>query len=238
MRKKLGILGGMGSYATQVFFKNILDHTKVKCDADHIDMFIYNHATIPDRTDAILSGREDELFEILKADCLTLQNLNCEHIAISCNTSHYFADRLQKELNIPIINMVRETVASIYNDNKMVKKIGIMATEGTVNSGIYASECEKFGIEVIYPSDKMQEKVTDLIYNQIKRSLPGNYEEFLEIAKEMFDNGAEYIVLSCTELSVFKNRHNLSPMYIDALDVLTKRCIILSGGIYDENKLV
>ncbi len=238
MRKKLGILGGMGSHATQVFFKNILDHTKVKCDADHIDMFIYNHATIPDRTEAILSGREDELFEVLKKDCLTLQNLGCKHIAISCNTSHYFADRLQECLNIPIINMVRETVQSIHYENKMVKRIGIMATDGTVKSGIYAKECDKFGIEAIYPSKEMQEKVTDLIYNQIKCSLPGNYEEFLEISKEMFDNGAEYIVLSCTELSVFKNRHNLSPMYIDALDVLTKRCIILSGGIYEEKKPV
>ena len=83
----------------------------------------------------------------------------------------------------------------------------------------------------------MQEKVTDIIYNQIKRSLHGNYEEFLEISEELLSMGAEVIVLSCTELSVFKSEHNLPSIYVDALDVLTKKCIVLSGGIYEEVKL-
>lgn len=236
MRKKLGILGGMGSYASLELYRNILDHTKVECDADHIDMYIYNHATIPDRTEYILSGRQEELFQILLKDCKELQSLGCEHIAIACNTSHYFADRLQENLDVPIINIIRETVNYIHSNNRLVSKIGILATEGTVKSGIYAKECDKYGIKVLYPSEKMQAKVTELIYGQIKRSLPGNYEEFLEIADELIEAGAEYIVLSCTELSVFKNRHNLPPIYIDALDVLTKKCIILSGGLYEENK--
>lgn len=236
MRKKLGILGGMGSYASLELYKNILDHTKVECDADHIDMYIYNHATIPDRTEYILSGRQEELFKILLKDCKELQSLGCEHIAIACNTSHYFADRLQENLDVPIINIIRETIDYIYNTNNYVKKIGILATEGTVKSGIYGKECVKYGIEPIYPSPKMQKKVTELIYDQIKRSLPGNYEEFLEFSDELLKAGAEYIVLSCTELSVFKNRHNLPPIYIDALDVLTKKCIILSGGTYEQNK--
>jgi aspartate racemase len=237
MKKKLGILGGMGSYATQVFFKNILDHTKVECDNDHLDILIYNHSSIPDRTEYILSGREDELFAILLEDCKMLQNMGCEHIAISCNTSHYFADRLQENIDIPIINMVRETVNDIYSKTKKIKKIGIMATKGTVTSDIYGKECRKLGIEAVYPSDEMQEKVTDIIYNQIKRSLHGNYEQFLEISEELLNMGAEVIVLSCTELSVFKSEHNLPSIYVDALDVLTKKCIVLSGGIYEENKL-
>lgn len=237
MKKKLGILGGMGSYATQVFFKNILDHTKVSCDNDHLDMIIYNHSSIPDRTEYILSGKEDELFEILLEDCRMLQNMGAQHIAISCNTSHYFADRLQDNIDIPIINMVRETVNEIYSKAKKIKKIGIMATKGTVLSDIYGKECKKHGIEAVYPSPEMQEKVTDIIYNQIKCSLHGNYEEFLEISEELLNMGAEVIVLSCTELSVFKSEHNLPSIYVDALDVLTEKCIVLSGGIYEEVKL-
>ena len=65
-------------------------------------------------------------------------------LAIPCNTSHYFADRLQAQLKIPLIHMIRETVAAIQAMGK--KTVGILATDGTVRTGIYQKELTAAGL--------------------------------------------------------------------------------------------
>ena len=108
-KKKLGILGGMGSEATVLFYKKIIDNTSVNNDREHLDILIYNHASIPDRTECILCGKQDYLWDIIAKDIRGMEQLGCEYFAIPCNTCHYFADRLQELTNGKFINMIEET---------------------------------------------------------------------------------------------------------------------------------
>ena len=78
-KKILGILGGMGPEATQVFYKKIIDCTQVDNDREHLDIFIYNHASIPDRTECILCGREEELWNIIEEDILKRTQKSRDH---------------------------------------------------------------------------------------------------------------------------------------------------------------
>jgi len=108
----LGVIGGMGPQATLLFFQGIINKTEATCDQEHLPMIILNHTTMPDRTEAILTGNTGKLFEMLLKDAKTLEQNGCTAIAIPCNTSHYFVDELQKHLHIPIIHMVRVFVVS------------------------------------------------------------------------------------------------------------------------------
>ncbi|MEG1845383.1 MAG: amino acid racemase [Oscillospiraceae bacterium] len=230
MKKMLGVLGGLGSEASAVFYKKIVDNTLALNDQDHLNILIYNHADIPDRTEYITSGRDIELFEILNQDLKKLSDFGCEVLCIACNTSHYFIKDLQKNSKSEIVDMIFEAVKAVKEKSPNVKKIGIMGTTGTVKYEIYKNACEHFNIEPIYPDDEFQQTTMDIIYKQIKSGKKGSLEDFMKVSYNLKEKGAEKIILSCTELSVFAQENNLSDYYTDALDVLTKKVIILCGG--------
>lgn len=232
-RKILGILGGMGSEASVDLYRAIVDHTVANNDREHLDMMIMNHASMPDRTEYILSGREEELWNIIKKDILTLRQTGCEYFAIPCNTSHYFADRLQELTGGAFINMIEETAAYVAKNG--CKKVGVMATDGTVQCGLYAKALEANHVEVVYPDAEDQKIVMSLIYDQIKKGEKGNRHQFFTVADHLKEAGCDAVILACTELSVFHVNHGLdSNYYIDAMDILAKVCIEKCGAKYCE----
>lgn len=142
----LGVLGGMGPQATNTFYQRIIDRTQAESDQEHLRVLIWSDAKIPDRTAGIL-GTPDQAGGRLPASAGGRQapgEGGCTVLAIPCNTSHYFADRLQGELHIPLIHMIRETVSAIRAMGKTT--VGILATDGTVRTGIYQQALEAAGL--------------------------------------------------------------------------------------------
>lgn len=231
-RKMLGVIGGMGPEATSYYYENVIAHTDASCDQEHIDMVILSHATMPDRTEAILTGDNKHLINLLCNDARTLETLGVANIAITCNTSHYFYDYIQKAVNIPVINMIQESVAYAVRDYDNVKRVGIMATDGTINSKIYHKACRKAGVTPVKLSEERQKDVMSLIYEDIKAGRPGDRRKFDRVVSEFMRKGCDVIILACTELSVFKGKHDVPSICLDAMDVLVKESILRSGVKY------
>jgi aspartate racemase len=227
-RKILGVIGGMGPQATCLFYQQIIDRTAAASDQDHIPMIILNHSTIPDRTQAILSGTGDVVYSLLLEDAKSLEQNGASAIAIPCNTSHYFADRIQNEIGVPLIHMVRETVHAMAARGR--KRVGILATDGTIQTGLYQAECARLGLEAVVPSSEIQKIVMHIIYNEIKRGLPGSRSLFAKIDQELRQRGCDGAILACTELSCFAADHDLLDYYTDAMGILVERCILACGG--------
>jgi len=223
----LGVIGGMGPQATNTFYQRLIDRTQAETDQEHLPVLIWSDAGIPDRTASILGGREEEVYQRLLADARLLEGAGCTHIVLPCNTSHYFVDRLQAELSVPIIHMIRETVAVIQAAGKKV--VGILATDGTVQTGIYQRELEKAGLTAVIPPETIQKTVMSIIYDEIKRGETGSREKFAEIDAFLRDAGCDCAILGCTELSVFRNLHSLPPYYIDAMEILAEQAILRCG---------
>lgn len=232
MKKKLGVIGGMGPEATSYFFEELVAHTQAEKDQEHIDTIILNHATLPDRTQAILTGNVEELLEAFIQDAQLLEKLGVAHIAIPCNTSHYLYDATQAKISIPIIHMVRETVQYAIDHFEKVQKIGILATNGTIQSGVYRKECEALGVEAVVPSTENQDEVMSLIYEDIKRGQPGDPRKFQRAYDDLMEAGSDVVILACTELSVFKKNHSIEKNCLDAMDILVKESIVRSGATY------
>lgn len=228
--QKLGILGGMGPQATQILYQWILDRTDASCDQEHIPTVILSDTVMPDRTSAILSGKTENVYNKMLTDCQTLENCGCSCIAIPCNTSHYFVDDIQKEISIPIIHMPRKTVARIRAGfPEGTKKVAILATDGTHNTGIYKREIENAGLQAYEPEPDIQKYVMSLIYDEIKKGEKGNRSTFMKIDKAIREAGCDCAILGCTELSVYREYHGLPPFYIDAMEVLAEECIKFFG---------
>lgn len=220
----------MGSQATAYFFNRIVENTKASKDQEHIEMVVLNHSTLPDRTQIILSGKYDDFILAIVDDIKKLEYLGIDNIAIPCNTSHFFYNDIQKQTKLPIINMVKETVKYIIDKNKAIKKIGIMATDGTIFTKTYENECKIHGVEAIIPSEEKQRIVMDIIYNEIKNGQKGCLNKFINVIDELKQKGCETIILACTELSYFKQYHVIPDYCIDSMDILVIKSIEFSGG--------
>ena len=225
---KLGVLGGMGPQATQVFYQYVLDRTDASCDQEHLPTLILSDTHMPDRTQAILSGNTEPVYQRLLKDAKLLEDCGCTAIAIPCNTSHYFVDRLQEEIHTPIIHMIRETARYLSQQGK--RRPGILATDGTIHSGMYQTACAEFGLEAVAPDADIQKIVMSVIYDEIKRGEQGSREKFVQIDRALRAMGCDCAILACTELSVFRNYHKLPPFYyVDAMQVLAEQAVVRCG---------
>ena len=227
MEQRLGILGGMGPQATQDFYQRILDRTEASCDQEHLPTLILSDTGMPDRTAAILGGDAEGCFRRLLSDAQLLERSGCTALAIPCNTSHYFADRLQEQLGVPIIHMPRRAVAQARQEGW--HKVGILATDGTVQTGVYQKECAAQGILAVSPPEDVQKIVMSIIYDEIKRGEKGSREKFALIDRWLRSAGCDGGILACTELSVYRTYHSLPDYYLDAMDVLAEECITACG---------
>ena len=160
-----------------------------------------------------------------------LETLGCAHIAIPCNTSHYFYDQIQSFTKVPIIHMPRESVRyalagavmgecefdpNLSMPSEPVRKIGIMGTDGTVGAGVYGRECEAAGVEVVYPSEKRQADVMSLIYDDVKAGREPDMDKFDRVMWEFARSGCDRVILACTELSVLQKYREMPEITLDA----------------------
>jgi aspartate racemase len=226
-KPRLGILGGMGPQATQIFYQRILDRTDAECDQEHLPTLILSDTEMPDRTAAILSGNGQRVYDRLLEDAKLLEREGCTAIAIPCNTSHYFVDELQRELSVPILHMVRQTCKALRQ--RGCKRVGILATDGTVQTQTYQKECTAQGLEGVAPDGETQKLVMSIIYDEIKKGEKGSREKFAAIDRALRALGCDAAILGCTELSVYRVYHGLPDFYVDALEVLVEQSITACG---------
>ncbi len=224
---RLGVLGGMGPQATQVFYQFVLDRTDAARDQDHLPALILSDTGIPDRTAAILSGDTEGLYRRLLADARMLERCGCTVLAIPCNTSHYFVDELQKEVGVPIVHMIRETAAALAAQGK--RRPGILGTDGTIRTGLYQKECAAQGLEAVAPGPEAQKLVMSIIYDEIKQGEKGSRDKFAQIDRAVRKAGCDCAILACTELSVFATYHPLPSFYLDAMMVMAERAVEACG---------
>lgn len=219
--KLIGILGGMGPEATADLFLKIIKATPALKDQNHLRIIIDNNPKIPSRTSAIL-GKGKSPLKQLQETLHNLEKAGAEIIAMPCNTAHHYYNELQESTNIPIINMISETAAYIYENFPDIKKIGLLATTGTIKAGIYHKAITK--MEVITPDEDAQETVMNAICGEqgIKAGYTqGNSRsDILEVAKMLINKGAEAIIIGCTEISLVLSQKDLPIPLIDPSQIL------------------
>jgi aspartate racemase len=199
---KIGVVGGVGPLATVDFMEKVVRLTEARRDQDHIRMIVEQNPQIPDRTEHLLHHGTDPTIALF-ATCKKLEAAEADLIAIPCNTAHAFVDRMQAHLRIPVLNMLDETMAQIAG-RYAGQLVGLLATSGTVDSGVYAEAAARAGVRLLLPDAAHQADVMDAIYGAdgVKAGFTeGRCREALRRAIDhLAHNGAGVVVLGCTEL--------------------------------------
>jgi aspartate racemase len=222
----LGIFGGMGPEATADLYKQIIRLTIAEKDQDHIPTLIYSLPQVPERT-ASIRKQDTSIISFIVEGVTRLEKAGASFIAIPCNTVHYYYNYMQEAVSIPIIHMIRETVNEIREKYTDAVSIGLLATSGTIESGLYENELKKVGLNVIIPDKEVEEgKVMKAVFG-IKAGTGNAINEALlaEAGRHLVDNGAEVIILGCTEIPLAFNPSSVDVPVVDATRILAERAI-------------
>jgi len=232
--KIIGILGGMGPEATIALFTRIVKLTGAKKDQDHLRVLIDNNPKVPDRTRAIQGRGPSPLPQLIRSG-KTLEKAGADFIIIPCVTAHYYVERLQKKINIPILHIAEETVKYLEAKLKGVRRVGLIATTGTVQAGIFQRFFSKIGKELILPTSEIQEKrVMKAIYGKdgIKAIGPADNSRrlILQASQTLVGRGAQAIIAGCTEVPLVLEDGDLPVPVIDPLTILALSAIATARG--------
>jgi len=223
----VGILGGMGPSATVELLRRIIKVTPAECDQDHLRVVIDSNPKIPDRTSAIL-GQGESPVPLLITAAKNLERAGADFIAIPCNTAHYWLSDLQKAVSIPIVDMINETTSLIAAHRPPLRKIGVLATAGTLSTGLYQGAFARKGLQVLVPAAEEEEETVMRAIHAIKAGDHTVRGEVIEVAEHLIASGAEGIIPGCTELSLVISPDSLSVPVFDPLTILAERAVTLA----------
>lgn len=225
--KILGVLGGLGPMATAYFLELIIKMTDADTDQQHLQSIVMNFPTIPDRTAYILGNSEESPLEPMVALGQQMKAMGASIIATPCITAHYFHQQLQEGIGLPMIHGI-ECIAQQLKAAG-IEHVGLMATDGTVQSGIFQRQVEALGMELVLPDEWGQAGVMKLIYEQVKAGKEPDPVLFEAIKQQLRSKGAQVVVLGCTELSLLKKKFPLGDGILDALEVLAQESVLACG---------
>ncbi len=198
--KRLGIIGGMGPMATIDLYKKITELTPAGRDQDHIHIIIDSYPQIEDRTAHIVNGEKSPLPRLLES-ARRLEAAGAEALLMPCNTAHYFAPDIEREVKTPLIHIVRCTAEAIKNDYPNAKKIGLFATTGTKKAGVYDKILAEYGFETMRFPQALENDVMACIYDGVKAGKTEEYAPlFQKCADEASSLGADVMIAGCTEI--------------------------------------
>ena len=213
----IGILGGMGTQAGLDFCNKLAVLNRGKIDQEYPLFLLYNKSNIPGRPESIgiqtanLSNksknkikkiRYNRVLKSLLGGCKLLEKNNCKFIVIPCNTAHYWYDDLKKKINIPIINMPKEVFKFTKKKCKKNSKIGLLATEGTLKTGIYNKFFDK-NYKLIIPNSNIQKKNINKAIKFVKMGNIRAAEKSIKPAINfLIKQKCKKIILGCTELPI------------------------------------
>ncbi len=232
----IGILGGMGTQAGLDFCNKLAMINRGKIDQEYPIFLLYNKSDIPGRPESISIhaksssdsfGRPKNLIKynkVLKSlivGCLSLQKSKCKFIVIPCNTAHYWYEDLTKKVKIPIINMPQEVFFQTKKECKKDSKIGLLATEGTLKTGVYNRFFDS-DFKIITPKISLQKESVNKAIKYVKMGKVKEAEKAIKPAVNyLIKMRCKKIILGCTELPIaifaFKSfkKIKLSKIFLD-----------------------
>lgn len=238
----LGVIGGMGPMATIAFLRRVIELTPATRDEHHIHILVDLDPSVPDRTAAIL-GVGDEPGEHLAAMARGLQAAGADILVMPCNSAHAFASSVRDAVTIPLVDWPAEAAAAAAASG--AKHIGLLATTGSLVAGVYQTALQCKRLTAVLPDDEIQEgEVMAAIYaadgvKALGPASPAAHSRVERAGALLVANGAEAVMLACTELSALAGMKPLqvgAPV-IDAADVVARHVVTMcaplgvSGGM-------
>ena len=214
--KKVGLVGGISWVSTMEYYKFINEGINSKFGGLNFAECIIYSLNFGD----VQSAGWENSFKLLLNACESLKKSGVDSLALCANTAHLFADRLQAEIQLPIIHIVDETAKAIKKDG--FKKVGLLGTKFTMEMDFYRNKCQAYGLEILIP-DKQETR--DYIQHTVKRELGVGFinsktkTKYISIVRDLVNRGAECLVLGCTEIPMLISQADFAIPVFDTIKI-------------------
>ncbi len=223
---RIGIVGGMGPAAGVYFVQKLTEMAAASKDQDHPVLLHISNSQIPDRTAYLLGKGTDPVPEITRT-LNDLEQLQADVICLPCNTAHApeLFSRYSYKRQTPIIHMVQATMEEIHQHFPRVKRVGLLATTGTVAAGSYQQVAADYNIRIVTPPLPAQKQLMELIYRIKSRGQLTRDAALLHSLSQTID--VDLYILGCTELSMLSAMFRMlcAKSAIDSLEILAGRAL-------------
>jgi aspartate racemase len=224
-RKTVGVLGGMGPDATVDFMAKVIALTPADKDQDHLRMLVDHNPTVPNRQTFILGGDEDP-GPAMAAMARRLEAAGADFLVIPCNTAYAFQEHILDVVSIPLISIIDESIDAIGERAPDAKAVGLLATNGCLQAGVYQSAMAAKDLVAVMPEDDELEQLMTLV-DGIKAGHKGSdvSTSMRKLAEALVDRGAAAIIAGCTEIPLVLDDSMLEVPLISSTDVLARRTV-------------
>jgi aspartate racemase len=232
--KVIGVLGGMGPEATLALLAKIVKQTGARTDQEHLRILVDNNPKIPNRTLAI-QGKGPSPVRAMRSSARALERGGADFIVIPCVTAHYFFASLRRTTHVPLVHLVDETVAHVHERFPALRAVGLLATTGTLEAGLFQDAFAGTTVSVLTPSAGVQKQgVMRALFAKrgIKAMGPSPWSKKLivDAASTLVARGAQVIIAGCTEIPLVLQDGDLSVPVVDPLSVLARVAIERARG--------
>ena len=212
--KTIGLIGGMSWESTVTYYQIINETIREKLGGLHSAKIILYSVDFAEIEEYQSKGDWDKSAILLADAAMRLEQAGADYIVICTNTMHKVAPYIQKKINIPIIHIAETTAEALKKNN--VKKVALLGTKYTMTQDFYKEIIQQNGIEVIIPNEKDVEIVNDIIYNELCLGIISDKSrrEYIRIIDSLKADGAEGVILGCTEIGLLISQEDSSiPIY-------------------------
>jgi len=221
--KVIGVIGGLGPETTAKYYNSLMRECR-NIDNERYPSVIIHNIPLPFTVEndfAVLGKNESAMLPYLINSAKLLERAGAEFGVIPCNTAHIFIDQVRCSVNIPFLNLIEETIHFVKNES--ITNVALLATSKTISSGLYSRYCEATGINVLVPHPEEQILLSGIIARILQGQKNQHDKEVaLNILNTMHGDGAEAVILGCTDLQLLLNPRDTHLKVIDTLEVLVK----------------
>jgi aspartate racemase len=227
----VGVLGGMGPAATADFYRKLVEATPATTDQQHLQVVVWSDPTVPDRTAALLDDGPDPT-PWLRHGVHVLTWAGADLIAVPCNTAHAFLSPATGRDGVPVVHMIDQAVRAVAELTPPVRRVGLLATTGTVRAGLYQDWLGRAGLEAVLPTAGEQES---LVATAIRRVKAGDHgarpaADLAAAGAGLASRGAQVIIAGCTEIPLVLGQRCGPVPVIDPTRVLARAVVAAALG--------
>jgi aspartate racemase len=217
--KTIGLAGGTGWISSADYYKIINEETNRRLgglEFARCILFSVNYGEI----DAFnRQNNREGVYQLILDASQRLIRSGADFIVLCANTLHQFAERLESQINVPVIHIAEATADEIIR--KKMNKIGLLGTKQTMEMDFYKARLNEKNIEVLVPDPDDRDFIQNTISGELLRGILSNDSKlrFIEICKKLNGRGAEGIVLGCTEIPMLISQEDINIPVFDTLSI-------------------
>lgn len=225
--KTVGILGGMGPEATILLMQKVLNAVPATDDADHIPLIVHQNPQVPSRIKALIEGTGEDPGPVLARMARDLDAAGAAGLAMPCNTAHHYAKVVEEACDLPFLDMLELTADSLARAG--ARRVGLLASPATRLTGVFEAPFAARGLEpVTLPDDS----ALLAIIRAVKAGQdPADLAPRLsDQARALVAEGADHLLVACTELSLLTDALPDGTPWTDSLDCLVDGIVTFAQG--------